>query len=109
MAAVAERAHADILSDTPLASDPVSVTMPGERLQQREKQHGKDDIECGVKIGNRTAGVRLDRDQRRSDLIEKGKCQCAADDPIDQIPDRQTLGGGNKASPEPAMPGSAAA
>ena len=28
MAAVAERAHADILSDTPLASDPVSVTMP---------------------------------------------------------------------------------
>jgi hypothetical protein len=29
MAAVAERAHADILSDTPLASDPVSVTMPG--------------------------------------------------------------------------------
>src|SRR5204863_560769 len=28
MAAVAERAHADILSGTPLASDPVSVTMP---------------------------------------------------------------------------------
>jgi len=28
MAAVAERAHADILSDTPLASDPVSMTMP---------------------------------------------------------------------------------
>jgi hypothetical protein len=28
MAAVAERAHADILSDTPLASDPVSVTIP---------------------------------------------------------------------------------
>jgi hypothetical protein len=28
MAAVAERAHADILSDTPLASDLVSVTMP---------------------------------------------------------------------------------
>jgi hypothetical protein len=28
MEAVAERAHADILSDTPLAADPVSVTMP---------------------------------------------------------------------------------
>ena len=28
MAAVAERAHTDILSGTPLASDPVSVTMP---------------------------------------------------------------------------------
>jgi len=28
MAAVAERAHTDILSNTPLASDPVSVTMP---------------------------------------------------------------------------------
>src|SRR6516164_6627299 len=28
MAAVAERSHADILSDTPLAPDPVSVTMP---------------------------------------------------------------------------------
>jgi hypothetical protein len=29
MAAVAERSHADILSDTPLAPDPVFVTMPG--------------------------------------------------------------------------------
>ena len=28
VAAVAERSHADILSDTPLAPDPVSVTMP---------------------------------------------------------------------------------
>jgi hypothetical protein len=28
MAAVAERSHADILPDTPLAPDPVSVTMP---------------------------------------------------------------------------------
>jgi hypothetical protein len=28
MVAVAERTHAEVLSDTPLASDPVSVTMP---------------------------------------------------------------------------------
>ena len=32
-AAVAERAHADILSDTPLASDPVSVTMPSTTVE----------------------------------------------------------------------------
>ena len=32
MAAVAERSHADILPDTPLAPDPVSVTMPTGQL-----------------------------------------------------------------------------
>jgi hypothetical protein len=34
MAAVAEWAHTDILSDTPLASDAVSVTMPIRDLQK---------------------------------------------------------------------------
>jgi hypothetical protein len=33
MAAVAERSHADILSDTPLAPDQVSVTMPRSQLR----------------------------------------------------------------------------
>ncbi len=35
MGAVAERSHADILSDTPLAPDPVSVTMPNGSIQAR--------------------------------------------------------------------------
>jgi hypothetical protein len=35
MAAVAERSHADILSDTPLAPDQVSVTMPVKRKGAR--------------------------------------------------------------------------
>jgi hypothetical protein len=37
MAAVAERGHADILSDTVLAPDPVSVTMPFYLLNSRYK------------------------------------------------------------------------
>ena len=37
MAALAERAHADILSDTPLASDPVSVTMPARLFLLRPR------------------------------------------------------------------------
>ena len=45
MAAVAERAHADILSDTPLASDPVSVTMPWSLTSLREKL-----IKIGAKV-----------------------------------------------------------
>jgi hypothetical protein len=40
MAAVAERAHADILSDTPLASDPVSVTMPRGDIWRRDPRYG---------------------------------------------------------------------
>jgi len=42
MAAVAERAHTDILSDTPLASDPVSVTMPRHLLSRRHR--GPDEL-----------------------------------------------------------------
>ena len=34
VAAVAEGGHADILSDTPLAPDPVSVTMPVDLLSR---------------------------------------------------------------------------
>ena len=37
MAAVAERAHVDILSDTPLASDSVSVTMPAPPFSSKDK------------------------------------------------------------------------
>src|SRR5205823_12527006 len=38
MAAVAERGHADTLPDTPLTPDPVSVTMPRQRLDAGETQ-----------------------------------------------------------------------
>jgi carbon-monoxide dehydrogenase large subunit len=43
MAAVAERSHADILPDTPLAPDPVSVTMPSGFIEARigSSPHGQ--------------------------------------------------------------------
>jgi hypothetical protein len=37
MTAVAERSHADILSDTPLAPDRVSVTMPFVHISALER------------------------------------------------------------------------
>jgi hypothetical protein len=37
VAAVAERSHAGILSDTPLAPDPVSVTMPAEPISPADE------------------------------------------------------------------------
>jgi hypothetical protein len=72
---------------------------PGERLQQREEQQRQDNVEAGVKIGDGAAGIGLDCDQRRADPIEKSERQRAADDAIDHIADRQTLGAGSPPTP----------
>ena len=65
-----------------------------ERLQQREEQQRQDNVEAGVKIGHGAPGIGLDRDERRADPIERRERQRTADDAVDQIADRQALGGG---------------
>ena len=65
-----------------------------ERFQQRKEQQRQDNIEAGVEIGDGAAGIGFDRDQRWTDPIEKSQRQCAADHAVDQIADRQALGGG---------------
>ena len=50
MAAVAERSHADILSDARLAPDPVSVTM---RFRRNEDLHW---LEAVIVSARRTSG-----------------------------------------------------
>jgi hypothetical protein len=72
---------------------------PSERLQQREEQQRHDDVEPGMKIGNGAGGIGLERHQRRADPVQKSERQGAADDAVDQISDRQALGGRVAADP----------
>ena len=46
-----------------------------------------------MKIGHSASGIGFDRDQRRTDPVEESEGQRAADDPVDQVADRQALGG----------------
>jgi hypothetical protein len=47
-----------------------------------------------VKIGHRASGIGLDRNQSRTDPLQKVERQRAPDKPVDQITYRQALGGG---------------
>ena len=50
-------------------------------------------LKRGVEIGDGAGGIGLERDERRADPIQRGERQRAADDPVDQIADRQALAG----------------
>jgi len=60
MAAVAERSHADILPDTPLAPDPVSVTMPSVEMAGDRVLRG-DLLADGRLVGAARHGMRTAR------------------------------------------------
>jgi hypothetical protein len=47
-----------------------------------------------VKISDGAAGIGIEGDQRRADPVQNGKRQRTADDTVDQIANRQALGGG---------------
>ena len=46
-----------------------------------------------MEIGHGAPGIGFDRDQRRTEPVEESKRQRAADNPVDQIANRQALGG----------------
>ena len=68
------------------------LQQPGERSQHREEQHRHHEIEEGVVIGDRPVRDRLERNKPRTGHAEQCQPEDTADGPVQQIPDRQTLG-----------------
>jgi hypothetical protein len=78
MAAVAERSHADILSDTPVAPDQVSVTMPRAWLELNKRCGPKRDLQLSEPNLSRAAEPVRPKKRGRPTKLEQMRRQSAA-------------------------------